>query len=125
MAWRQGESMEAIQRVDLGQRTDQRQAIDALEFAWPAFARTSETQRPPEPAVEADLGRGLADSAAEREVRRSTAYAEFEVQRKTGEVLIKIIDEESGEVIRTVPPEELARALRSAGPSACQWRIYV
>jgi uncharacterized FlaG/YvyC family protein len=38
-------------------------------------------------------------------------YAEFEVNQDNREVTVRIIDSESGELIRTIPPEELAREI--------------
>jgi uncharacterized FlaG/YvyC family protein len=38
-------------------------------------------------------------------------YAEFEVNRDTREVTIRIIDAETGKLVRTVPPEDLAREI--------------
>jgi uncharacterized FlaG/YvyC family protein len=38
-------------------------------------------------------------------------YAEFEVNRDTREVTVRIIDADSGKLVRTIPPEELAREI--------------
>jgi uncharacterized FlaG/YvyC family protein len=38
-------------------------------------------------------------------------YAEFEVSRENHEVTVRIIDGQTGKLIRTIPPEELAREI--------------
>ncbi len=49
------------------------------------------------------------EKKAPRRLRRT--YAEFEVNQETRTVTVRIIDAESGKLIRTVPPEELAREI--------------
>ncbi len=39
----------------------------------------------------------------------SRTYAQFEVNSETHEVSVRIVDMESGEVVRTIPPDELSR----------------
>lgn len=39
----------------------------------------------------------------------SRTYAQFEVNSETHEVSVRIVDRETGEVVRTIPPDELAR----------------
>lgn len=38
-------------------------------------------------------------------------YAEFEINQETREVQVRIFDAESGEIVRTIPPEELAKEI--------------
>lgn len=38
-------------------------------------------------------------------------YAEFEVNQDTHEVIVRIIDSESGKLVRTIPPDELAKEI--------------
>jgi uncharacterized FlaG/YvyC family protein len=38
-------------------------------------------------------------------------YAEFEVSRENHEVTVRIIDAQTGRLVRTIPPEELAREI--------------
>lgn len=38
-------------------------------------------------------------------------YAEFEVNQETGEVMVRIIEAESGKLIRTIPPDELVKEI--------------
>jgi len=38
-------------------------------------------------------------------------YAEFEINRETREVIVRIIDAENGRLIRTIPPDELAKEI--------------
>jgi uncharacterized FlaG/YvyC family protein len=48
---------------------------------------------------------------AERRTGTRQSYAQFEVSRDTHDVTVRIIDAETGELIRTVPPEDLAREI--------------
>jgi len=38
-------------------------------------------------------------------------YAEFSVDRETKRVIVRIIDGNSGELVRTIPPEDLAKEI--------------
>ncbi len=38
-------------------------------------------------------------------------FAEFEVNKETREVLVRIFDAQSGELVRTIPPDELAKEI--------------
>lgn len=38
-------------------------------------------------------------------------YAEFEVNQETGEVMVRIIEAESGKLVRTIPPDELVKEI--------------
>ncbi len=54
------------------------------------------------------------DTAQEIAKKRSgtrQAYAQFEVSRDTHDVTVRIIDAQTGELIRTIPPEDLAREI--------------
>ncbi|MCB0194748.1 MAG: flagellar protein FlaG [Anaerolineae bacterium] len=44
-------------------------------------------------------------------VQMSHTYAEFEIDKETREVLVRIIDAESGELVRSIPPEKLAEEI--------------
>jgi uncharacterized FlaG/YvyC family protein len=62
----------------------------------------------------ADRRQGQAKS--QRPAIRRT-YTEFEIDRDNHEVIVRIINAETGELIRTVPPDELAKEL--ANGSLC------
>jgi len=44
-------------------------------------------------------------------VKTRHTYAEFEINQDTREVLVRIFDAESGDLVRTIPPEELAEEI--------------
>lgn len=117
--------MDAIQKVDLDIRSDRRQAMEGVDLAWRSHAKGSQEQLPVEPADAAALGPGVADALSEGQARRSNTYAKFDIQVDSGEVVVKIIDGQTGELIRTVPPDELARCIARGEDWAQQFRIYM
>lgn len=44
-------------------------------------------------------------------VRSRHTFAEFEINQETREVLVRIFDAESGDLVRTIPPDELAKEI--------------
>lgn len=44
-------------------------------------------------------------------IQMSHTYAEFEIDQETREVLVRIIDGESGKLVRSIPPEKLAEEI--------------
>jgi len=44
-------------------------------------------------------------------IKSSRTYAEFEINKETREVLVRIFDADSGELVRSIPPDELAKEL--------------
>lgn len=76
-------------------------------------------QLPPTPPP--DAGEAVAEERREpsrpaEEARAQTVsmrhtYAEFEVSRENHEVTVRIIDAQTGKLVRTIPPEELAREI--------------
>lgn len=117
--------MDAIQKVDLEVRTDIRQAWTASELAWGAYSRVANDPHPVKEAAEADLGYGADNATKKHNLQARNAYAEFEVKPDTGEVLLKIIDAESGKVVRTVPPDELKQCITDGQDWTRLWRIYI
>jgi len=117
--------METVEAVDLQSRVGIRQEVNALAMAA-NMARASASERvvPPEAAVEANLG-DTSETKGRPIGGRRGAYAKYEVKEDTGEIVVKIIDGETGKVIRTIPPEELARLMRDEGEYGRQWRVYV
>lgn len=45
------------------------------------------------------------------QVKTRHTYAEFEVNKDTQEVIVRIIDSETGKLVRTIPPDELAKEI--------------
>ncbi|NPV07134.1 MAG: hypothetical protein HPY83_04105 [Anaerolineae bacterium] len=117
--------MDASHKVELGFHPDRRSASDAADLAWQSYIRASQERAPVREAPAGEKGAALEDAAKRRPAGGGSAYVEFEVQADTGEVLVKVIDGETGRIVRTVPPEELMEAVRSGEDWARYWRIYV
>jgi|LSQX01.2.fsa_nt_gb hypothetical protein len=116
--------MEAPHKIELGINPEARPGPDGAELAWRAYIRAEQERAPVRQTPAPEMGPGPEDASRER-LARGTAYAEFEVQPDTGEVLVKIIDGETGKIIRTVPPDELMEAVRSGQEWTRLWRIYI
>ncbi|MHB0877527.1 MAG: flagellar protein FlaG [Anaerolineae bacterium] len=117
--------MDAIEKVHGEAGLDRRLAVDRAELVWRGFQRAIEERVPSQPIPGPEIGPGLGDSSAEQRTRRRTAYAEFEVKDDTGEVVVKIVDGASGEVIRTVPPDELSKVIQSGEGWMHPWQVLV
>lgn len=68
------------------------------------------------PKVESGEESAKADEKEDAEanapkIRANHSYAEFEINKETREVIVRIIDSETGELVRTIPPDELAKEL--------------
>jgi hypothetical protein len=117
--------MEAIQRVQPGSLDDRHQVLEVAAFAWRAALQANANVLPPSAAPQAELGPGLSDTKAGPKWRVRNAYAEFEVKPDSGEVVVRIIDADTGDVVRTVPPDELVRSLRDGEEWTRNWRVYI
>lgn len=49
-----------------------------------------------------------------RESPLRDSYVQFVIDRASNEISVRIIDRQSGEIIRTIPPEEILELLRDA-----------
>ncbi len=58
-----------------------------------------------------DMPDGDADGQERPWPSRRDSYVQFVIDRASKEVTVRIIDRQSGEVIRTIPPEELLKML--------------
>jgi len=110
--------MEKVDKIQGAMQTDRTQAIIAIETA----RRYSESQAQrvePKPVGES-TGRVVEEDSpgptapqgkdnGRHAPRISRTYAQFEVDSETHEVSVRIVDMETGEIIRTIPPDELAR----------------
>ena len=117
--------MEAIEKVRADTSLERRLAIDRAELVWRGFERSLEERVPTEPNPGPDSGQGPGDSSVEQRTRRRTAYVEFEVKDDTGEVVVNVVDGENGEVIRTVPPDELGRFIQTGEGWQYPWQVLV
>ncbi len=69
---------------------------------------------PVEASEEAQIGDEKHHPAEEQKTGHPQArhtYAEFEINQETREVLVRIFDAESGDLVRTIPPDELAKEI--------------
>lgn len=105
--------MDAIEKVHGDVSPDRRLAVDRAELVWRGFERAVEDRVPSDPIHQAAGSHALGDSSVEHRARRRMANVEFEVKSDTGEIVVKVLDSESGEVIRTVPPDELNRLIQT------------
>ncbi len=76
--------------------------------------QTTRTVREPDEAVE--VATRQRQQQSDKPVQSASAtlhntYAEFSVDRDTHKVVVRIIDGNSGELIRTIPPEDLAKEI--------------
>src|SRR5262245_3472994 len=85
----------------------------------PVFGTGRGDVRPAVPQADGELAREAEARAPgvdrlELSSRGQSSYAIFTVQPKTGIVSIKIVDADSGEVIREIPPEEILHIAEQA-----------
>jgi uncharacterized FlaG/YvyC family protein len=69
---------------------------------------------PVESSEEADVSDEQQPNAAEKQAPKFAGrhtYAEFEINRETREVFVRIFDADSGDLVRSIPPEELAKEI--------------
>lgn len=52
-----------------------------------------------------------ADVSSKPKMQARHTFAEFEINQETREVLVRIYDAESGELVRSIPPDELAKEI--------------
>jgi len=62
-----------------------------------------------ETTVPTEKHQGQAEEKPQGQMRHT--YAEFEINRETREVIVRIIEAESGKLLRTIPPDELAKEI--------------
>ncbi len=55
--------------------------------------------------------RPVVEAKTEPTVKTRHTYAEFEINQDTREISVRIFDAESGELVRTIPPDELAKEI--------------
>lgn len=86
------------------------EALIPTELVPVAEPRSEPASSPPAPAASDSL-KLLEDSArkANAYLARTDTQLEFHVGEKTGRIIVKIIDKDTQEVIRTIPPEEMTR----------------
>ena len=89
---------------------------DGARPAWPEIVSRPDAQpdviRPDRqdvaPAVQADVA-AFVDTSGAEDAAFPRSYAQFEMDKETQRLRIKIIDAETNEVIRVIPTEEVQR----------------
>jgi uncharacterized FlaG/YvyC family protein len=106
--------MEPIKPFE-GSRRDAEEQASALAEAvreryWQQHAQTTQPVESAKEASQVTEKRPNQDEEKQSpQVHRT--YAEFEVNQETGEVLVRIIEAESGKLIWTLPPDELVKEI--------------
>jgi len=59
----------------------------------------------------AGKGQNQSRERSEPQITTRQTYAEFEIDKETHEILVRIFDAESGELVRSIPPEKLAEEI--------------
>lgn len=109
--------MDPIKPIEGTASNTKEQAIALTEVMreryWQQRAeKNTQTVKAPDEAVElATRQKKEPDKPAPSSNSVMNTYAEFSVDRDTHRVMVRIIDGNSGELIRTIPPENLAKEL--------------
>ena len=102
--------LEGVNRETQGQESPLAEMV--RENYWKQRAKKATTvEANKESADLAGKGQNLAEEHSEAKISARHTYAEFEIDKKTHEVLVRIIDAESGELVRSIPPEKLAEEI--------------
>jgi len=96
-------ALRVAEQVNLSSK-DLVKSQDMLSGAWVGPVRVTEPG-------EADLSdaQGTGKDAGQGQATASGSYLQFVVDPGSHDVTVKIIDNVSGRVVRTIPPEELAK----------------
>lgn len=106
--------MDPIKPIEGILKDSEGQALALADVVRERYWKQKAAETPPvEASAEAPE---LAHKRQEHEANNSPAqaqrtYAEFEINRETREVIVRVIDAESGKLIRTIPPDELAKEI--------------
>ncbi|MEW5956171.1 MAG: flagellar protein FlaG [Chloroflexota bacterium] len=78
---------------------------------WKHKAQETPAIEASEEATDDTTKRGHNQDESKSQVSMHRTYAEFEINRETREIIVRIIDAESGSLVRTIPPDELAKEI--------------
>jgi hypothetical protein len=108
--------MDLVKPIEGSQSDARGQGVAVAETVRERYYQQHSQPLPPvnppdagEPA--ADKRNSPPEEARPQQSGMQHTYAEFEVSRETREVTIRIIDARTGKLVRTVPPEDLAREI--------------
>jgi len=106
--------IEKVDKIQGSTQPDRTQAMVALDtarrFAEAQAQRVEPKQAPKVPEHEnTDMTASHPRGNGKQGPSISRTYAQFEVDSKTHKVSVRIIDMESGDIVRTIPPDELTR----------------
>jgi len=90
-----------------------KELVEPQSMPYEVWVGGSRVRKP----ADADMGdAGGSDNPERQDVTSSAgSYMQFVINPENHDVTVKIIDRGSGEVIRTIPPEELARYAHESG----------
>lgn len=102
--------LEGVGREVQGQESPLAEMV--RENYWKQRAKKAATVEANKEAADlAGKGQNLTEEQSEAKISGRHTYAEFEIDQETREVLVRIIDAESGELVRSIPPEKLAEEI--------------
>jgi uncharacterized FlaG/YvyC family protein len=81
------------------------------ENYWKQRAREMPAVEAPDEASEPAKKRKNQEPEQSAGIKTHHTYAEFEINQETREVIVRIIDAETGKLVRTIPPDELAKEI--------------
>jgi uncharacterized FlaG/YvyC family protein len=112
---KEGNTMDAINPIEGINKGTQHHKPSVSEINYQAYwKRQAQEEAPVAAADESKLNSGTDQrqtNAQSKHFPLRQTYAEFEVNQKTREVFVRIIDADSGELIRTLPPDKLAEEI--------------
>jgi uncharacterized FlaG/YvyC family protein len=105
--------MEPIKPISGNSNNDEGQASALAEVVregyWKQCAqKTQGIEESEDPSEVTDKRQGQTQT---HDLQMRRTYIEFEVNRDTRDVTVRIIDAESGKLLRTLPPDELAKEI--------------
>jgi len=105
------DKVDKIQGAAQPERTQAMVAMDAARRFSEAQAQRVE----PKPTYKVPGDEGKDTTSSPRKTGRSVAvshtYAQFEVDSDSHKISVRIIDAQSGKIIRSIPPDELSRLI--------------
>lgn len=106
--------MDSIKPIDGMIKDSEGQASTLAEVARERYWQKQSQVLPPVEAAKdtVSINEKHKDQTQEKsQVQGNHTYVEFEINKDTHEVIVRIIEAESGKLIRTIPPDELAKEI--------------
>ncbi len=107
--------IEPIKPVEGSIKASEGQSSALAEVVRARYWKQLAQKMPPvESSEESSQPKGKPNGQVEAKVLPPTihsTFAEFEINRDTAEVLVRIFDADSGDLVRTIPPDQLAKEI--------------